>query len=249
MSWGPDPAALNAELDELGIPATQETRHLLSLLATEPHTLYGALTRLTDAHVPAEGQIPQVDRMVGAHLQAAFSTCTEPSILHKAKSMGAQCKRLLAILIRDVGTPVPLAELLLSNGLRSATPRRLRELETEHGCFAIRTFSRDRVQHYVLEDPEPDIPACSRYWIRANLRNSPLSAERRALALLSAELRGPISRRDLDYVLPEQESPGHGRARGSTGESDTVIAALRARGYDIEGTPDGYVLESLSLGA
>ena len=242
MNWSPDPAAVDAELEELGIPSTRETRSLLALLATEPHVLYVALSRLSELRVPDEHEVPPIDRLVGERLQTNFGHCTEPSILRKGKSMGSQCKRLLAVLIRDVGTPVPLAELLLANGLRSATPRRLRELETEHGFFAIRTFSKDRVQHYLLEHPDPDIDACCRYWIRANLRNSPLPAERRALGLLSAEVGTPISRRDLDYILPEPTSPGHGLARAAGGHTDEVITALRERGYRIDEVSAGFIL-------
>jgi hypothetical protein len=163
MRYVLDRSRIDAELDELGIQSTPETRRLMSLLATEPHTLYQALARLGEAHEPDEQAVPPVDRLVASHLATGFPQCTEPSILVKSKPISGQCKRLLAVLIREVGTPVPLAELLLANGLRSATPRRLRELEMEHGAFRIRTYSRDRVQHYVLEDPNPDIASCARY--------------------------------------------------------------------------------------
>jgi hypothetical protein len=245
MTWKIDTTALDAELDELGIASTRDTRNLLSLLATEPHSLYRSLSRLSELHVPDETQIPAIDRLVDERLSSAFASCTEPSVLRKLKPTSAQCKRLLAVLIRDVGTPVPLAELLLANGLRSATPRRLRELQHEHGSFSIRTFARDRVQQYLLEDPAPDVDACARYWLRSNLRNGGLSPERRALALLSAEVGDPVTRRELDYVLPEETSPGYGLARSAAGNSAEVVTTLRARGYAIADTADGYVLAEL----
>ena len=245
MSWAPDSAAVDAELDELGIVSTPDTRRLLSLLASDPHALYTSLSRLSEMHVPSDADIPPVDRLVHERFRRHFARCTEQSALRK-KAMGSQCRRLLSILLRDVGTAVPLQELLLANGLRSATPRRLRELETEHGSFAIRTFSRDRVQHYVLESADPDIDACCRYWIRSNLRNSSLSSERRVLAVLSAELGRPVGRRDVDYVLPEETSPGHGLARDGGVGTDQAIAALRNRGYRIDNVRDGFVLQEIS---
>lgn len=245
MNWLPNSEAVDAELDQLGIPPTREARQLLGLLATEPHTLYSAISRLSELNLPGEDAVPPIDRLVDERLKSKFASCSERSVLRKAKPISGQCRRLLAVLLRDVGTSVPLAELLLVNGLRSATPRRLRELETEHGSFSIRTFSKKRVQHYELEHAEPDIDACCRYWIRANLRNSDLPSPRRALALLSAELGKPVSRRDLDYVLPEQESPGHGLPRAASGGTNDAIANLRDRGYTITEGPDGFVLSEV----
>ena len=105
MNWSPDPAAVDAELEELGIPSTREARSLLALLATEPHVLYVALSRLSKLRVPDEHEVPPIDRLVGERLQTDFGHCTERSILRKGKSMGSQCKRLLAVLIRDIGHP------------------------------------------------------------------------------------------------------------------------------------------------
>lgn len=249
MTPGPDRELLDAELEELGVESTRGTRQLMSLLATEPRLLYQALSRLSEAQEPDEDDIPPVDRLVDAHLRSAYRHCTEPSMLRKGKPISEQCKRLLAVLVRDVGTPVPLAELLLVNGLRSATPRRLRELKTEHGAFRMRTYSRDGVQHYILEDVAPDVEQCARYWIRANLRAADhLPAARRVLALLSAHLGSPVSRRDLDYVLPEDESPGRGLARAAAGVSDSAIGELRERGYAIDASDDEVVLRSLESG-
>ena len=186
-----------------------------------------------------------MDRIVGEYLAHGFPHCTEPSVLRKVKPISVQCKRLLAVLLRDLGTPVPLAELLLANGLRSATPRRLRELENEHGAFRMRTYAKDRVQHYVLESPEPDAAACARYWIKSNLRRSSSSAPQRVLGLLSAYVGEPVARRELDYVLPEKESPGRGIARVAAGQTDEALAELRARGYAIDDLVDSYVLRTI----
>jgi hypothetical protein len=245
MNWMPPRARVEGELDELGIASTSDTRRLLGLLATEPHTLYRALSRLGELRVPAEGEIPAVDRIVGDFLASAFPHCTEPSALRKVKPISVQCKRLLAVLMRDLGTPVPLAELLLANGLRSATPRRLRELENEHGAFRIATYARDRVQHYVLESPAPDAAACARYWIKANLRRSSSSPPQRVLGLLTAYVGDPVARREIDYVLPEKQSPGRGLARATAGQTDEVLAELRARGYAIDEFDGSFVLRGI----
>lgn len=240
-----DRVRVDEELEELGIPSTPETRRLLRLLATEPHTLYRALSRLGELHVPADGDIPPVDQIVGDHLARDFPHCTEPSVLRKAKPMGVQCKRLLAVLLRDLGTPVPLAELLLANGLRPATPRRLRELENEHGAFRMKTYAKDRVQHYVLESPEPDVATCARYWIKSNLRHSRSGAAQRVLGLLSAYVGEPVARREIDYVLPEKDSPGRGLARAAAGQTDSALAELRARGYAIDECDGSFVLRAI----
>jgi hypothetical protein len=245
MSWTANRARVEEELEELGIPSTPETRRLLGLLATEPHTLYRALSRLGELYMPAEPEIPPVDRIVGDHLARGFPHCTEPSALRKAKPISVQCKRLLAVLLRDLGTPVPLAELLLANGLRSATPRRLRELENEHGAFRMKTYAKDRVQHYVLESPEPDAAACARYWIKSNLRGSSSGPPQRVLGLLSAYVGEPVARREVDYVLPEKESPGRGLARAAAGQADEALADLRARGYAIDERDGSFVLRTI----
>jgi hypothetical protein len=244
VSLQPETERLDAELEELGVVANHDTRRLLALLATDPHALYTCLSRLSELH-PSLDHLPPVDRLTAERLASGFRTCSEPAILRKTKPMSGQCLRLLAILLRDLGTPVPLPELLLGNALRSGTPRRLRELQTEHGMFRIRTFSRDGIQHYVLEDPEPDIEACCRYWIRSNLRNSNLSPERRVLGLLSAELGQPVPRRDVEYVLPEPGSPGRGRTRESSGAATAAVSALVARGYAIDEQPEGFILLSM----
>src|SRR5260370_338472 len=101
---------------------------------------------------------------------------------------GSRLKQCIGRHTPECTRKVALAVLLLANGLRSATPRRLRELENEHGAFRMRTYSRDGVQHYILESPKPDAPACARYWIKANLRSSPCTGPRRVLGLLSAYL-------------------------------------------------------------
>ena len=243
MTWTPETAAVDAELDELGIAVTKDTRALMSLLASDPHALYSSLSKLSELEVPDESGLPPVDALVSKRMQELFPECSEPSVVRKAKPISGQCKRLLAILLRDVGTPVPLPELLLANGLRSATPRRLRELETEHGGFLIRTSSRDRQQHYTLERAEPDIDRCSRYWIRSNIRASGLSPARRVLALLSAEKGREVTRRDVDYVLPEEGSPGKGLARQASGFSELTVGELRQRGYRIIDTSHGFRLE------
>lgn len=244
MQSGAERARVDQELEELGVASTPETRRLLSLLATEPHTLYGAISRLGELHEPADDELPPVDRLVGEHLARAYPKCTEPSVLHKSKPISMQCKRLLAVLLRDLDTPVPLAELLLANGLRSATPRRLRELETEHGAFHMRTFARDRVQHYVLESAEPDVAACAGYWIRWNLRHSEIAPARRVLALLSSRPGEPTPRADLGYLLPEKRSPGRGRARAaSMGAVEEAVDELRGRGYAIEVRGDSFILD------
>jgi hypothetical protein len=245
MTWNPDRAHLDAELDELGIPITRETRQLLALLATDPHALYTSLSRLSELHVPEDDQTPNVDRLVADYFALHFESSTEPSLLRKAKPVSAQCKRLLAVLLRDLGEPVPLPELLLANGLRSATPRRLRELETEHGSFKMQTYSRHRVQHYVLESAEPDLAACARYWVKANLRESTMPAARRVLGLLSAYIGDFVTRREIDYVLPEAESPGYGLARSASGESAAAIAELRQRGCQLTEGAEGVRLDSL----
>lgn len=240
-----DEGRLDAELDELGIPAMRETRQLLKLLATDQHALYTSLSRLAAVDLPLD-HLPDVDRLVDERMPVAFGQCTEAGVLRKGKPMSHQCRRLLGVLIRDLGTPVPLPELLLANALRSATPRRLRELETEHGAFSIRTFARDRVQHYLLESAEPDIDACCRYWIRSNLRqHRTLSDERRVLGLLSSDLGRVVPHADVDYVLPSSTSRGRGRARDPSGAATVTLARLVDRGYAIEERDDGVVLRSL----
>jgi hypothetical protein len=245
MTFRPDRKRIEAELDLLGIENTRGTRQLIGLLATEPHLLYGALSRLSELHEPADDAVPPVDRLVAEYFETHFEHCTEPSVLRKTKPISAQCRRLLGVLMRDLGTPVPLAELLLANGLRSATPRRLRELETEHGAFRIRTYNKDRVQYYSLESPEPNIPECAQYWIKANLRDSKLRPAPRVLALLSAFIGKEVTRRELDYLLPEEESAGRGLARASAGQTNKALAELRGRGYAIEETPSGILLRSV----
>lgn len=245
MNWQPDRERVEAELDLLGIESTKDTRQLVSLLATEPHSLYGALSRLSELRVPSDEAIPPVDHLVGEYLQSHFTQCTEPSIRRKTKPISSQCKRLLGVLMRDIGTPVALAELLLANGLRSATPRRLRELETEHGAFRIRTYSKDRVQYYELESPDPNVAECARYWIKANLRDSDLKPAPRILALLSAFVGQEVTRRELDYLLPEKESAGRGLARAAAGLTGKALDELRARGYPIEDTQAGVMLRSV----
>ena len=246
MNWQPGRERIEAELDLLGIASTKDTRQLISLLATEPHSLYAALSRLSELHAPSDDAIPPVDRLVAEYFQTHFTDCTEPSILRKTKPISSQCKRLLGVLMRDIGTPVPLAELLLANGLRSATPRRLRELETEHGSFHIQTYSKERVQYYKLERPDPNVAECARYWIKANLRNSGLKPAARVLALLSAFVGQEVTRREVDYLLPEKESAGRGLARAAAGLTQEGLDELRARGYSIEETQFGLVLGSVS---
>jgi len=246
VTWKPKDDEIDAELEELGVAATRDTRTLMSLLATDPHALYTSLSRLSELDVPDNAQIPSVDALVNERMPVLFRHSTEPQLLHKGKAMGGQCKRLLGVLIRDIGTPVPLPELLLANGLRSATPRRLRELETEHGAFEIRTFAKDRLQHYVLVHPEPDLDRCARYWLRSNIRNSRLPPSRRVLAVLSAEITAVVSHRDLDYVLPEDDAVAPGRARETSGLAADAIAELRKRGYRIEQDADGYRLCGLT---
>jgi hypothetical protein len=245
MDWMPNQERVEEELEQLGIRSTPESRRLLGLLATEPHTLYRALSRLGELHVPADHEIPPVDRIVRDHLARNFPHCTEPSALRKVKPISEQCKRLLAVLLRDLGTPVPLAELLLANGLRSATPRRLRELENEHGAFHMKTYAKDHVQHYVLESSEPNAAACARYWIKSNLRSSRSGAPQRVLGLLSAYIGEPVARREIDYVLPEEESPGRGLARASGRQTDAALMELRARGHAIEELGGHLVLHSI----
>lgn len=246
MEWKPTGTQVGEELEELGVPVTRETRQLLTLLATDPHALYTSISRLSESHVPSDHEIPPVDSLVERHFLSHFGHCTEPSVLRKTKPMNAQCKRLLAVLIRDIGTPVTLAELLLANGLRSGTPRRLRELEHEHGAFDIHTYSRDHVQHYVLSSPEPDTNECSRYWILANLRASDLTSERRVLGILTAFLGQPVTRRELDYVLPESRSAGRGLARAASGDTDAVVERLTSEGHEIVLDKSGYVLRGLA---
>lgn len=233
MNLSPGGEALDRELDQLGVVANTDTRRLLSLLATDPHALYTSLSRLSELQVLDESGLPQVDWLVEESLNTKFASCSEPFVLHKSKAMGLQCKRLLGLLLRDVGIPVPLPELLLANGLRSATPRRLRELETEHGCFAIQTFNRSKIQHYVLTSPDPDADACARYWIRSNLRSSDISPPRKVLALLTSEPGRPFKRRDLEHILPSKHQGGKGRARPTSGLLDNAVSELRQRGHDI----------------
>jgi hypothetical protein len=241
-----DSQRLDRELDELGVSSTPETRKLLDLLATDPHALYVCLSRLSQLEFDA-AQLPAVDELVAHHFKSGFPDCTEPQILRKSKPMGSQSRRLLGVLLRDVSTPVPLPELLLANALRSGTPRRLRELQMEHGAFQIRTFSRDRVQHYLLEHPDPDVATCCRYWIRANLRDSRLGPERRVLALLSSQLDTFFSLRELDYILPEKVSPGFGQARGGSGRSAETLSELAQRGHDLETAEHGVRLRTLII--
>jgi hypothetical protein len=245
LPWKLDRDQVDMTLEELGVASTPESRQLITVLATDPHALYTSLSRLSEIELD-ERNVPDVDGLVARHLQSSYSSCTEPAVLHKSKSMSKQCTRLLAILLRDLGQPVPLPELLLVNGLRSGTPRRLRELELEHGAFSIRTYSRDRVQHYILDNPDPDVPVCAAYWVRANLRDSELSASRRVLALLSAFLGKTVPHREVDYVLPEQSSAGPGLPRASSGGRETAVAELVARGYAISDGPQGLCLAHLS---
>jgi hypothetical protein len=245
LPWKLDRDQVDATLEELGVASTPESRQLITVLATDPHALYTSLSRLSEIELD-ERSVPDVDGLVERHLQSSFSSCTEPSVLHKGKPISKQCTRLLAILLRDLGQPVPLPELLLVNGLRSGTPRRLRELELEHGAFSMRTYSRDRVQHYILDSPAPDVAVCAAYWVRANLRDSELAASRRVLALLSAFVGKAVSYRDVDYVLPEQSSPGPGLPRASSGDRETAVAELVVRGYSISEGPEGLCLTRLS---
>ena len=245
LPWKLDREQVDATLEELGVASTPESRQLISVLATDPHALYTSLSRLSEVELD-ESSVPDVDGLVEQHLQSAYLSCTEPSVLHKTKAISRQCARLLAVLLRDLGQPVPLPELLLVNGLRSGTPRRLRELELEHGAFAMRTYSRDRVQHYILEKPDPDVGVCAAYWVRANLRDSELPAARRVLGLLSAFVGETVPFRAVDYVLPEQSSPGPGQARASGGERQTAVSELLARGFSIIERADGLCLAELS---
>jgi hypothetical protein len=245
MTWRIDDARLEAELDELGVPSTRETKQLLQLLATDQHALYTSLSRLSQVNLPTD-HLPDVDRLVTDRMSSAFGSCTERSALSKGKRMSGQCRRLLTVLIRDVGTPVPLPELLLANALHSATPRRLRELGREHGRFPIRSFPVGKVPHYQLDSAEPDVDACCRYWIRSNLRQGKgLSDERRVLGLLSSELGRVVPRQDVAYVLPEAKSRGKGVARETSGAATVTLAKLVKRGYAIEECDEGVLLADL----
>ena len=75
-------------------------------------------------------------------MRKTYTKCTEPRVLKKAKKTGPQNRLLLSVLLDRLGQPVPLQELLLLNGLRNATSRRLRELEVEHGHFSMRLLHR-----------------------------------------------------------------------------------------------------------
>ncbi len=241
----PGRGELDAQLAELGIPATRETRRLLRRLATDSRALHSMVRRLSELSVPGEADLPDVDGAVERRMRRAYKTCTEPELLYKGQLMGAQNRRLLGILLQRIGEPVPLPELLLANGLRSATPRRLRELQTEHGFFAIETFTEGRVSHYALRSPDPDIDACAAYWMKKNIRDSALGPHARLIALLSAQVGDVVSRRNLGYVLPEAQADGKGRARGPQGALARRIRELRDLGYEVPRQGHGYVLRSL----
>lgn len=244
-SSGPSNPDLNKALMELGVPPIEGARALLRKLATDPGALALAVRRLAEIAVPKDEDLPDVDGAVERRMKRAYKTCTAPELLRKPKKMGTQNKRLLGLMLTRVGEPLSQHELALANGLRSATSRRIRELETEHGFFEIRTYSEGRVTHYVLERSTPDIPACAAYWLRRNIRESNLGPHARLVALLSAYVGQSVSRRDLGYVLPEAESEGKGRARAPQAALTRRIRDLRDHGYEVTTTDDGYLLKSL----
>ena len=183
-------------------------------------SLYAALSRLSELHVPTDDEIPPVDRLVAEHFRTHFEHCTEPSILRKGKPTSRQCKRLLGVLLEDVvGTPIALAELLARQrpAIRHATtPARTRD----------RTW---RLPHaHLLKGPRPVLHARESDRTSAPVRaigsrrtsNWGLPPALVYCALLSAYVRQEVTRRELDYLLPEVKSAGRGLARAPAGQTD-----------------------------
>ena len=107
----------------------------------------------------------------------------------------------------------------------------------------MRTYSKDRVQHYVLERADPICAPALGIGSRRTFVRVLLPPARRVLALLSGYVGEFVGRREIDYVLPEPESPGRGLARSTSGESDDAITELSHRGYAISETAEGLWLD------
>jgi hypothetical protein len=248
---------LQEALADLGIPDTMETRALLARMANDSAALHRTVRRLAAAHRVDETSLPDVDGPVEEYMRSTYGTCIRPELLRKPRRMGRQNRRLLSVLLKRVGEPVPLQELLLINGLHNATSRRVRELETEHGGFAIRVEGTGDATAYVLEYPRPDIPATAYYWLKRNIRNlraRQITPHDRLLALLSARLGDVVPLDDLAYVLPKSESAGRGRARTPQLAVARRIRELREKGWQVQSGKDrtrvglassDYLLETL----
>jgi hypothetical protein len=261
-TYGTDSPALSEDdldttLSDLGVVATDETRQLLAILASDSSALHRTIRRLASLRSRREAELPDIDEAVTERMKASFLNCTEPVLLRKPRRIGTENKLLLTVLLERLGKPVPLQELLLINGLRSATSRRLRELETEHGHFKIHVEGSGDATAYVLEDPEPDIDATANYWLKWNLRNAStksITPHRRLLGLLSAHLGEAVSIDDLAYVLPKSESSGKGKPRSPQLAVARRVRELREDGYRVQSGKDktrvglkasDYILETL----
>ena len=254
----PSPRELDKVLRELGVRATPETRRLLSVLFGESAALHWTIRRLADLQPPDESRVPDIDARVNERMTALFGNCTDPTLLRKRRAMGTQNRLLLAVLLERLGEEVPLQELLLVNGLRNATSRRLRELGTEHGHFSIRVVGTGDATAYVLESSVPDIDATAFYWLKRNIRDrdkGTIRPHERLLALLSARLGDPVSIDDLGYVLPKSESVGRGRTRTPQLAVARRVRELRSEGWQVQSGGDkthaglsssDYVLDTLT---
>ena len=249
--------ALDAALRDLGIPVTPDSRNLLGLLACDSGLLHSTVKRLSELRRPDESNLPDIDVQVDARMTAMFGSCSEPDLLRKSKRVGRQNKLLLALLLDRIGDAVPMQELLLVNGLHNATSRRLRELRTEHGHFAIEVSGTGDSTAYRLTNSTPDIDATAYYWLKSNIRQcSPkrITPHRRLLALLTARLGDAVPLDDLAYVLPKGESGGRGRTRSPQLAVARRIRELREEGWQVHSGTDKtrvdlrrseYILETL----
>jgi 5-methylcytosine-specific restriction endonuclease McrA len=250
-------AALDARLAALGVPATPESRAVIRKLASEPSALHATIRELAALRPWDASRVPDVDCMVDKAMTEMFGDCTDPSLLKKGVRMGKQNRLLLAYLLERVGQPVQLQELLVTNGLHNATSRRVRELATEHGHFAVEVVGTGETTAYVLRHSKPDIEATAHYWLKRNIRSrkkKTITPHERLIALLSARLGDPVSIDDLAYVLPKHESSGKGRARTPQLAVARRVRELRERGWQVHSGKDktrvdlaasDYVLETL----
>jgi hypothetical protein len=253
----PNRAQLAQQLNDLGVANTSDTRALLGRLATDAAALHRTIRALSELSEPDIADLPDVDDDVDAAMRRLFGRCKDQSLLRKGERIGRQNRVLLAYLIARVGHPVPLHELLVVNGLRNATSRRLRELETEHGHFSIEVTGSGDSTAYTLKHAIPDLDATAYYWLRRNIRTRKPKTIRpyeRLLALLSARLGQAVPIDDLAYVLPKQRSEGKGRARTPQLAVARRVRELREEGWQVQSgkdktrvglAPSDYFMETL----
>jgi 5-methylcytosine-specific restriction endonuclease McrA len=236
-------AAANC-LAALGLPASSSVSDLTDMLLSDSEALMILLDEVTAGRAPNIDNLPDTDRDVQTALDRLFvDRVQEQALRTKKRPSGTQNRLLLAMLLERPGEWVPLIELLLANGLRTDTPRRLRELREEHGGWQIEQAGVGRRSRYRLASTTPDVDASARWWLHNNIRNSGMPPHERILVLLKAHLGEPVPLRAVQYVNPKASGGGRGRTRQAQSETSRRIRELREKGWQVYSALDNAVAD------